>query len=225
MTPTAQTSTARRSIALRSALVVLAVGLTACSARTYTHYLVEPAPERNPVLEEEEGTLLRPFGFGSTTVMKVSFNNGDVLTEVNIPMLASGQRIIIEHSEATDQIKTIPASRLVPPKPTLADKTLVDAYRKRGLRVNGDAPDVSIAESRTRMNAALEAGNPQLGLEWAELVLQRYPSHPEFLRAKGSILFLLGEREKAIEVYEAVEEIETDPQVRRMLEELRKGVQ
>ena len=57
------------------------------------------------------------------------------------------------------------------------------------------------------------------------MVLARYPSHPEFMRAKGSILFLLGEREKAIEVYEAVEEIETDPQVRQMLEELRKGEQ
>ena len=57
-------------------------------------------------------------------------------------------------------------------------------------------------------------------LEWCELVLARYPSHPETLRAKGSILLMLGEREKAIEVYETVEEIETDPAVRKKLEEL-----
>lgn len=208
---------------MRALLLLLGVLLAACSARNYTHYLIEPAPQKNPALEEEEGTLLRPFGFGSTTVMKVRFNNGDVLTEVSIPMLASGQRILIEHAEASDQIKTIPATRLVPPKPTLADATLIEAYRQRGLRVNGDAPDISLAKARTLMNAALKAGNPQLGLEWCEMVLARYPAHPEFLRAKGSILYLLGEREKAIEVYEAAEEVETDPQVRQMLETLRKG--
>ena len=53
-----------------------------------------------------------------------------------------------------------------------------------------------------------------------ELVLARYKSHPEFLRAKASILLLLGEREKAIKIYEDVEEIESDPNVRKKLEEL-----
>lgn len=197
--------------------------LGACSARNYTEYLIEPAPEKNPALEEEEGTLVRPFGFGSTTVMKVSWNDGETLTEVQIPMLAGGQRIIIEHADTPEQVKTLPATRLVPPPPTIADKALVEAYRARGLRVNPDAPDVSIATARTRMQEAIEAGNVQLGLEWAEMVLARYPSHPEFMRAKGSILYLMGERQKAIEVYEAVEEIESDPQVRRMLEELRQG--
>lgn len=205
-------------------LAPLALALLAgCSARTYTEYLIEPAPEKNPALEEEEGTLARPFGFGSTTVMKVAWNNGETLTEVQIPMLQSGQRIIIEHAETPEQVKTLPATRLVPPPPTIADTALVEAYRGRGLRVNPDAPDVSIAESRTRMQAAINAGNIQLGLEWAELVLARYPSHPEFMRAKGSLLYLMGERQKAIEVYEAVEEIESDPQVRQMLEELRRG--
>lgn len=207
--------------ALLAGLLVLAVG--ACSSQSYTHYLIEPPPEKNPALDEEEGTLVRPFGFGSTTVMKVAWNDGDTLTEVSIPMLASGQRILIEHSQASDQIKKIPATRLVPPPPTVADKTLVDAYKARGLRVNPDAPDVSITRARTLMKDALKAGNQALALEWAELVLARYPSHPEFMRAKGSILYLLGEREKAIEVYEAVEEIESDPQVRKMLEQLRQG--
>lgn len=205
------------------AAALVAALLAACSARNYTEYLIEPAPEKNPALEEEEGTLARPFGFGSTTVMKVSWNDGDTLTEVQIPMLQSGQRIIIEHADTPGQVKTLPATRLVPPPPTIADKALVEAYRARGLRVNPDAPDISIAAARTRMQAATEAGNIQLALEWAEMALARYPSHPEFLRAKGSLLYLMGERAKAIEVYEAVEEIESDPQVRQMLEELRKG--
>ena len=102
-------------------------------------------------------------------------------------------------------------------------KTLEEAYRDRGLRVNADAPEVSISGARTRMQEALASGNYQLALEWCELVLARYPSHPETLRAKGSILLMLGERDKAIEVYEAVEEIESDPAVRKKLEELQRA--
>jgi len=198
-------------------LLLLGAG---CAPRNYTHYLIEPAPTPNPALIEEEGSQLRPFAFGSTTAMTVRWNDGDVITEVQIPMLSSGQRIVIEHTAGATDVDTIPASRLVPPPPSEADKTLDDAYRERGLRVNPDAPEVSLTRARARMQEATAAGSYELALEWCALVLARYPSHPETLRAKGSILLLLGEREKAIEVYEAVEEIETDPAVREQLEAL-----
>lgn len=201
-------------------IAIFALLCGGCAARNYTHYLIEPAPTTNPALEEEEGTQLRPLGFGSTTAMKVSWNDGTTITEVEIPLLASGQRVVIEHSASGTGVETIPATRLVPPQPTLADGTLDEAYRARGLSVNPDAPAVSISGARSRMQEALKQGNYQLALEWCELVLARYPSHPETLRAKGSILLMLGEREKAIEVYTQVEEIETDPAVRRKLEEL-----
>lgn len=199
--------------------------LLGCAARNYTHYLIEPAPKTNPVLEEEEGTQLRPMAFGSTTSMKVSWNDGTMVTEVEIPLLASGQRVVVEHTKGTSGVETIPANRLVPPPPTGADKALDEAYRERGLRVNPDASEVSISGARTRMQEALTQGNYQLALEWCELVLARYPSHPETLRAKGSILLMLGERDKAIAVYEAVEEIESDPAVRKKLEELHRAAQ
>ncbi|MEZ4239901.1 MAG: hypothetical protein R3F59_27875 [Myxococcota bacterium] len=201
--------------------LLLPLLLGGCAARNYTHYLIEPAPAVNPVLEEEEGTDLRPVGFGSTTSMRVRWNDGNVVTEVQIPMLASGQRIVVEHTESATGVQTIPATRLVPPPPSLADETLDQAYRERGLRVNTDAPEVSISRARAQMQQALAEGNYELALEWCALVLARYPAHPETLRAKGSILVLLGEREKAIEVYEAAEEIESDPTVRKKLEELR----
>lgn len=201
-------------------LLLIALLLGGCASRNYTHYLIEPAPATNPALIEEEGTQLRPMAFGSTTSMKVSWNNGSTITEVEIPLLASGQRVVIEHAAGATGVETIPATRLVPPRPTLADATLEKAYRDRGLAVNPDALEVSLSAARGRMKEALDAGNYQVALEWCELVLARYPSHPESLRAKGSILLMLGEREKAIEVYEAVEEIETDPSVRRKLEEL-----
>ncbi len=202
-------------------LCLLFIFTSGCAARNYTQYLIEPAPRKNPALAEE-GTLLRPFGFGSTTVMKVRWNDGNIVTEIQIPMLASGQRIIIEHSAASEEVKTIPSTRLVTPPPTIADKTLIDAYRKRGLKINQDAPAVSISRSRSLMSEAIKAGNYDLALEWCELVLARYKSHPEFLRAKASILLLVGEREKAIEIYEEVEEIESDPMVRKKLEELQR---
>ncbi len=203
---------------LSATLLVMVVG--GCASRNYTHYLIRPAPETNPAFEEEAGTQLRPMGFGSTTAMTVRWNDGNVITEVQIPMLASGQRIVIEHTASATDVETIPATRLVPPPPSAADGTLDMAYRERGLRVNPDAPELSLTAARTRMQDALAAGNYQLALEWCELVLARYPSHPETLRAKGSILLLLGERDKAIEIYEEVEEIESDPDVRKKLEEL-----
>ena len=203
-------------------LVFCVLLLSGCASRNYTHYIVEPAPTTNPAFEEEEGSQLRPFAFGSTTAMTVRWNDGNVLTEVQIPMLASGQRIVIEHTPSATDVQTIPATRLVPPPPSLADKTLDEAYRERGLRVNDDAAAVSLSEGRTQMQSALSGGNYQLALQWCELILARYPSHPETLRAKGSILLLMGEREKAIEVWELVEEIESDPIVRKKLEELQR---
>lgn len=206
---------------MRTAMLIVFLGSSACAARSYPHYLIAPKPKKNPAMEEE-GTLVRPLAFGSTTVMKVRYNDGKTLTEVHIPMLASGQRILVEHGKSPSGVESIPPTKLVPPPPALADEVLVEAYRQRGLAIDQDAPEVSISRTRTLMNEALAAGNYQLALEWASMVLARYKSHPEFMRAKASILLLMGEREKAIEIYEAVEEIESDPAVRKKLEELQK---
>lgn len=203
------------------ALLLLCVPLTACTARNYTYYLIEPTVKKHATLKEPD-TLVRPFGFGSTTVMKVRWNDGKVLTEVDVPVLASGQRIVIEHGQGTNGVKTIAPMRLVPPPPTKADTSLSEAYRARGLKIDENAPDVSITRAMTLMQEATRGGNYALALEWCETVLQRYKSHPEFLRAKASLLLMMGERDKAIEVYEAAETVESDPAVRKKLEELRK---
>lgn len=202
-----------------SAVVVTLVSTIGCPSRNYTYYLVEPEPERNPTLSEDE-TLQRPFAYGSTTTMKVRWNDGDMMTEIDIPMLSSGQRVVIEHAAAETGVQKLPSTMLVPPRPTAADISLIEAYRARGLRVNDDAADVSIAEASERVKEAMKSGNYGLALEWCELVLARYPSHPQFLRAKASLLVLMGERQKAIEIYEKAESIESDPAVRKKLDEL-----
>jgi tetratricopeptide (TPR) repeat protein len=119
-------------------------------------------------------------------------------------------------------VKTIPATRVVAPPPTRADAALVEAYRSRGLRIDESAPEVSLLRARSNMQEAIKGGNYQVALEWCETVLQRYRSHPEFLRAKASLLLMMGEREKAIEVYEQAESVESDPAVRKKLEELQR---
>ena len=201
---------------------VVLLSALACASRNYTHYLIEPAPVVNPALEDPEGTNLRPLAFGSTTSMTVRWNDGDVLTEVEIPVLAGGQRIVIEHTARTADAGVIPATALVPPPPTVGDEELERAYRERGLRVEAGAPAVSLTRGRALMQEAMAQGNYELALEWCALLLARYPSHPETLRAKGSILLLLNEREAAIQTYEEVEEIESDPAVRKKLEELQR---
>lgn len=208
----------RRPLRTSLLLLPLLVG-SACASRNYTYYLIDAPTEKHPALEEE-GTLSRPFGFGSTSVMKVRWNDGDVITEIDVPMLSSGQRVVIEHAAGSDQVKTIPSTRVVPPPPTPADESLVEAYRSRGLSIDESAPEVSITRARSLMQEAIKGGNYALALEWAETVLQRYKSHPEFLRAKASLLLMMGERVKAIEIYEQVEAIESDPAVRKKLEEL-----
>jgi hypothetical protein len=205
---------------MKIAALALALALPlGCASRNYTYYLVEPEPVRQPSLTEDEA-LQRPFAYGSTSTMKVRWNDGDVMTEIDVPMLSSGQRIVIEHATDRTGVKTLPSTSLVPPPPTAADAALVEAYRSRGLRVNDDAADIGIAQANQQMKDAIRSGSYGLALEWAELVLARYPSHPQFLRAKASILLLMGERQKAIEIYERAEAVESDPQVRQKLEEL-----
>ncbi|MEO1171128.1 MAG: hypothetical protein AAFX94_03605, partial [Myxococcota bacterium] len=114
---------------------ILLLSVIGCTSRNYTHYLVAPAPKRSERLDEDVRKA-RPFNFGSTTVMKVRWNDGERVTEVELPLLASGQRIVIEHGDAPDGVSTLPKTSVVPPPPTEADATLIQAYRERGLSVN-----------------------------------------------------------------------------------------
>ena len=93
----------RCSLSCRLALPLLA----ACASRNYTYYLLDPPVQKHPALSQE-GTLTRPFGFGSTTVMKVRWNDGNLITEVDVPVLTTGQRIVIEHGAGNTNVKTIP---------------------------------------------------------------------------------------------------------------------
>lgn len=195
-----------------------------CASRNYTNFLLDEPVQKNKSLAEN-GPAIKPETFAGQSVMKVRWNDGRVFTEVDVPLLASGQRIVVEHTGALPDPGAKDAAKtktVVAPPPGPADKTLADAYRERGLKENPSAPDVSLTRTRPLMQEAIRAGNYTLALEYCEAVLARYPSHPEFLRAKGSILLLVGEKEKAIETWEKAEEVESDPKVKAKLQELRK---
>ncbi len=134
------------SRALALSLLCLSAG---CASRNYTYYLVDVPPKKNPVLADQ-GTLARPFGFGSTTTMKVRWNDGKMLTEVELPVLASGQRVVVEHGAGSPDVKTLPPTRMVPPPPSRADEALIQAYRERGLSIDEGAADVSLTRARTQ---------------------------------------------------------------------------
>src|SRR5262249_25621881 len=63
--------------AMRRLLLLSPLVFTACAARNYTYYLIEPPTQKHATLKED-GTTLRPFQFGSTTVMKVRWNDGSM---------------------------------------------------------------------------------------------------------------------------------------------------
>ena len=85
-----------------------------CAARSYT-YLVDPAPATNPVLEEADGTQRGPR-------VRVDddhdrrWNNGEVLTEVEIRFWPAGG-VVIEHTAGASGVETLPATGLLPPPP------------------------------------------------------------------------------------------------------------
>jgi hypothetical protein len=209
-------------------VIMIGIGLflSACSSRNYTSFLLDEPVNKNASLKEQ-GPPIKADSVAGNSVMKVRWNDGRVFTEVDVPLLNSGQRIVIEHSTKSGSIADpknpqTPRGVVVPP-PTKTDDSLAEAYKDRGLKENTQAPEVSITRTRSLMQEATKSGNYSLALEYCEAVLTRFPSHPEFLRAKGSLLLLVGEREKAIETYEKAEEIESTPQVKKKLEELQKN--
>ncbi len=200
----------------------LFLGACSTSEKPYTHYLIDPTVVIDEALVDQgETPLPREQGTGDRTI-KARWNDGKTYTEVEIPVLSSGQRIVIEHeAKPADMKKRGPEPVL--PAPSVSDSShflMLNAYLAKGLTENTKAPEVSLSQARIKLDEAVRARNYSLALAIVEKVLNRYPSHPEFLRAKGSVLLLLGEKEKALESYETAQDIEFDPSVERKLREL-----
>ena len=198
--------------------------LISCSTseKPYTHYLINPEVVINKsLIEDKEKPIIQDTKGGDRTI-KARWNDGTSYTEVDIPVLSSGQRVIIEHaSQRSNSQKNGPD--IILPAPTLTDsahRVMQNAYLARGLAEDSKAPEISLSQARLKLDEAIRSRNYTLALSIIEKTLARYPSHPEFLRAKGSVLLLIGEKEQALSVYEQAQDIEFDPSVERKIKQL-----
>ncbi|MEL6543672.1 MAG: hypothetical protein AAFQ82_03540 [Myxococcota bacterium] len=98
--------------------LLAALTLAGCAGRNYTYYLVRPTPKKSAALKGEE-ELAQPLRYGSTSTMKVRWNDGDTVTEIDVPVLEGGQRIVIEHGALDSESSTIPAASSFTGRPRL----------------------------------------------------------------------------------------------------------
>ncbi len=194
----------------------------ACTTRGYVNYLVDPNVNVPPALSEStEGTKALPSS--PSDRIKVTINNGENLTEIEVPVSSSGQIVLVEPNSKKAAGAGEKGPSLQPPIPNADDsvhRSLHQAYLQKGLKENAEAPQVSLSQSRSRMEQSIRVGKYPEALAYAEMALNRYPSQVSFLRAKGSILLLLGEKDEAVRVYEKAQEIEFSPSVAKKIEEL-----
>lgn len=196
------------------AMSLVASGLGCASGREFWTYVVEPPVEKT--VARQTGT---PAGdVASPHVIKVAYSDGSTSTQVEVPVLSSGQQVVIDHRGRPAR----EAVGLVPLAPGAADKSLDEAYVKSGKPISSKAPVVSITKTQAMVKKLVKQGNLSLALEYLDQLLQRYPQHVESMRSKGSILLKMGEREAALDSYRRAEEIESDPRVRAQIKELEK---
>ncbi len=208
---------ASRFLCLKSLLLLVGVLNGGCaSGREFWTYVVDEPVEKT--LAREAGTSAEKVA--SPHVIKVAYSDGSTSTEVQVPVLSSGQQIVIDHKGRPSQ----EAINLAPLAPGAADKTIEETYVKSGRPISQKAAPVSITKTQAMVKKLVKQGNYSLALEYVDQLLQRYPQHVESLRSKGSILLKMGEREAALETYRRAEEIESNPQVRRQIEELERAL-
>ena len=207
-----------RSCALN--LKLLGVGLLVgsvvgcASGREFWNYVVEPPVDKT--LAREKGA---PIGeVASTQVIKVAYSDGSTSTEVSVPVISSGQQVIIDQKNH----RADTAVNVIPLAPTPADQSLDEAYVKSGKALSNKSPAVSLVKTQAMIKKLVRQGNYSLALEYVDQLLQRYSQHTESLRAKGSILLRMGEREAALEAYRRAQELEPSPQVEKQIQELEK---
>jgi tetratricopeptide (TPR) repeat protein len=184
------------------------------TTREFWRYVVEDDVSKT-LPRREEGERDTPKALSPHNV-KVVYNDGAVSTEVLIPILSSGQQILIDHKGRGN-----PESlRVVPVPPTSADKSVEDAYLQSGQPVVQKAAPVSIVKTHEKIRDLARQGQYELALQYADQLLARYPNHVKTLRTKGSLLLKIGEREAALKTYYRAQEIEPDAKVAEQISNL-----
>ena len=109
-----------------SLILAIMIGDSCSSRKPFWTYVVEDDVGK-PLPKREGGAKDDPKPISPHNI-RVAYNDGGTLTEVWIPVLTSGQQIIIDHKS-----QGAPSSlALVPIPPAQADKTVEEAYVKSG---------------------------------------------------------------------------------------------
>ena len=189
-------------------IALICVALQSCvSGREFWTYVVDDSVSK-PMPAREIGKKDAPPVYSQDNV-RVVYTDGASQTEVYIPILTSGQQILIDQKSSAS-----PAGlAMVPYAPTPADKTLEDSYIKAGHPISEKAPPVSLVKTQEMIRKYIKTGDYAIALQHAEQILRRYPNHVETLRTKGSLLLKIGERDAALETYRKAQDIEPNAKV------------
>lgn len=196
-------------------LMLLCAAAGCATGREFWTYVVEEPVSKPLKPKTDDQPISEPL---SPHYVKVNFNDGHVATEIQIPVLSSGQQIVIDH-------KGRPADKsinLLPLPPTSADKSLVEAYLKNGGTITSTANPVSLVRTQAEIRKLAKQGQYGLALEYATQLLERYPNHVETLRSKGALLLKMGESHAALEAYQKAQDLQADPRVQKQIETLQK---
>ncbi len=196
-------------------LILISSLTTSCiSSRSFWTYVVDDKVEKG-LPKRETGKIDVPMP-DQRQQIRVVYSDGSSQTEVFVPVIASGQQVLID--QRSNQSPS--GLAMIPFAPTSADKTLEDAYVQAGNPINSKAPSVSIVKTQEMIRKFIRSGEYSVALQYADQILSRYPNHLETLRTKGSLLLKMGERDAAIETYRKAEDLESTPRVREILDNL-----
>ncbi len=173
--------------------------------------IAKPIPPREEG-EEDAPRLLSPHN------VRVVYNDGSTSTEVVIPVLSSGQQIVIDHKSRSkpSSLSVLP----IPPAP--ADQSLEQSYVEGGLPIQQKSTPVSIVKTHEKIRELVKEGNYAVALEYADQLLKRYPKHVKTLRTKGSLLLQMGELDAALKTYRDAQDVEPDKKVEELIQNLEK---
>ena len=202
-------------------LINLIVLLGACES-TYTAYIVNPEIVVPEEIKEKEGPDLISDSNNDYKYVTVKQNDGNRYTEILIPVFSRGQKIIVDYDGNKNKLASLGPSKVVP-APFANDRLHMEMdrdYKMKGYQVNKKADAVSLSKSRKLLESNLKKSNYSSALMITDKVLERYPSQVEFLRAKGSIYLLMGEKSAAITSFEKAQAVEYSDNVQYQIDNL-----
>ena len=207
---------------MKHLILTYAILLSISCESTYTKYIVDPEIVVPEAIEDTKAAPMSSKSSDDYKYITVKQNNGKSYTEVVIPIFSKGQKIIVDYEGDKNRLASIAPSSLAPP-PFANDRVHLEmerAYKSKGFTVNSSAAPVSLSKSRKLLEKYMRKNNYASALLLTDKVLERYPSQVEFMRAKGSIYLLMGEKEASISTFEKAQAIDYSENVQYQIDNL-----